>query len=161
MLDAVKAATQYQQGHDDRRSGDARVAADPEKFGAGGDPGELGTGRADVGDHEHGQRGTAQPHAVPLTYQADETLPGDHTHACCQAVEEHEGDGGQQQDPQQLVAVVRSEYGVGGDPGRIVVGQAGEQPRTDHRQQSAETEPLAPEALHVALSPVPLTRVGV
>ena len=127
VLDAVKAAAQYQQGHDHRRGGDAGVAADPEKFGAGGDPGELGTGRADVGDHERGQRGTAQPHAVPLTYQADETLPGDHTHACCQAVEEHEGDGGQQQHPQQLVAVVRSEYGVGRDAGRVVVGQAGEQ----------------------------------
>jgi hypothetical protein len=76
-------------------------------------------------------------------------------------VEEHERDGGQQQHPQQLVAVVRSEDRVGGDPGRIVVGQAGEQPRTDHRQQCAETEPVAPEALHVAWSRVPLPPVGV
>ena len=66
---------------------------------AGGDPGELGTCSTDVGDHEHGQCGTAQPHAVPLTYQADKPLPGDYTHACCQTVEEHEGNGGQQQNP--------------------------------------------------------------
>ena len=115
LLDAVEAAAQNQRGHDHRRSGDADVATDPEKFGAGGDPGELGAGRADVGDHERGQHGTAQPHAVPLSYQADETLPGDHTHAGRQAVEEHEGDGGQHEHPQQLVAVVRAEYRIGRD----------------------------------------------
>ena len=53
-------------------------------------------------------------------------------------MEEHEGDGGEQEHPQQLVAVVRAEDRVGGDAGRVVVGEAGEQPRTDHRQQRAE-----------------------
>ena len=126
-----------------------------------GDPGEFGTGRADVGDHEHGQRGIAQPRPLPLTYQADKSLPGDDTHACWQAVQEHEGDGGRQQHPQQLVPVVRPKCGVGGDPGRAVVGETREQPRTDHRQQCTETEPVAPEAFHVSLSLVPLrpTRV--
>ena len=76
-------------------------------------------------------------------------------------MEEHESDGGQQQHPQQLVAVVRTEYRVGRDPGRVVVGQAGEQPRTDDRQQRAETETLAPEAFHgVAPSPASLRLIG-
>jgi len=39
--------------------GDAGVAADPEKLEADGDPGELGADRADIGDHERGQRGTS------------------------------------------------------------------------------------------------------
>ena len=81
---------------------------------------------------------TAQPHAVPLTHEADQTLSCDDTHACRQAVEDDEGDGGEQEHPQQLVAVVRAEDRVGRDAGRVVVGQPGEQPRTDHRQQCAE-----------------------
>src|SRR5258705_87986 len=71
------------------------------------------------------------------------------------------GGAGTPETQKRLGAGVRSEYGVGGDAGRVVVGEPGEQPRTDNRQQCAETEPVAPEALHVAPSLVPLTPVGV
>ena len=141
VLDAVETAAQHQQGDDQCRRRNAQIAGDAEQLESGGDAGEFGAGGADVGDDERGQHRTAQPHAVPLPHQADETLPGDDAHPGCQAVEDHERDGGQQQHPQQLVAVIRAEYRVGGDAGRVVVGEAGEQPGADHRQQCADTQP--------------------
>ena len=158
MLDAVEAAAQHQQRHDDGGRGDARVAAQTEQLEAGRDAGELGAGRADVGHDEHGEGGAPDPHAVALADEADEPLAGDDAHAGGEAVEHHQGDGGEQEHPQQLVAVLGAEHRVGGDPGRVVVGEAGEQPRAHDRHQCPEREPFPPRAPHVTSPAVPAGR---
>ena len=94
-----------------------------------------------------------RPHAVPLPHQADETLTGDHTHAGRQAVEKHQRHRGQHENPQQLVAVVGAEHRIRRDARRIVIGQAGKQSRTGYRQQSAQSKPFAPWAIHGFPSP--------
>ena len=156
LLDAVEAPAQHQNRHDDRGGRDTGVTTDPEQLETGGDPGELGTRRADVGDNERGQHGTGQSHAIPLTHQADEPLPGDHPHACRQAVEQYERHRGQHEHPQQLVAVVCAEHRIGGDACGVVVGKSGEQARTEHREKSAERNPFAPNPFH-EVAPPPLS----
>ena len=63
-------------------------------------------------------------------------------------MEQDQRDGGEQQHPQQLVAVVGAENRVRGDAGRVVIGESGEQTRTDDRQQCAEGKPFAAGAIH-------------
>ncbi len=135
MLDAMEAPLEHEYRHPDGGQRHAQVAAHPEQLEAGGDAGELGAGGADVGHHQRGEGHRRQPYSEPLTYETDHALPGDHPHAGPEVVEQDEGDRGQQQDPQELVAVFGAEGGVGGDPGRIVIGEPGQEPRPDNADQ--------------------------
>ena len=92
---------------------------------------------------------TADPHAVALAHQADQALAGDDAHPRGQAVEHDQRDGGEQEHPQQLVAVVGAEHRVGGDAGRVVVGEPGEQAGTDDGQQRTDGQALPARSPHV------------
>lgn len=76
-----------------------------------------------------------------VPHRIDEPLPGDHTHPR-QAVEHHQRDGGQQQHPQQLIAVVGASTRIGGDAGRIVVGESGQQAGADDGEQRCQLRAL-------------------
>ena len=90
----------------------------------------------DIGDHECRQHGAADPDAVALP-QTDEAL-------LVTTPSGRQGRGRsptpivEQQNPQQLVAVVGAQHRVGGDAGRVVVGESGEQPRAQHGEQCGE-----------------------
>ena len=73
--------------------------------------------------------------AVALADQGQQPLAGDDPQPHPELVEDDQRRGRERQDPEQLVAVLGAEDRVGGDPGRVVVGEAGEQPGPDHRQQ--------------------------
>ena len=71
--------------------------------------------------------------AVALADQPGEPLPGDDAHPRAELVEEDERAGRERQHPEQLVAVVGAEDRVRRDPGRVVVGEPGEQARAGDR----------------------------
>ena len=84
-------------------------------------------------------------------------MPVDHSHPHGELVKDDQRTGGDGEDPEQLVAVVGAEDGVGRDSGGIVVGEAGEQAGADDRQQRHDRtsrEKRAPTASEV---PVDMT----
>ena len=90
----------------------------------------------------------AAPRAVALADQGQQALAGDDPQPHPELVEDDQRRGRQRQHPEQLVAVLGAEDRVGRDPGRVVVGEAGQQPGPDHRQQRrqrpAPQQQLAP-----------------
>ena len=56
-----------------------------------------------------------------------------------QQMKQHQQHGRGRDDPQQSIAVIGAEYGIGGDAGRIVVREPGEQPRPEHGQEGGES----------------------
>ncbi len=139
VLDPVEASAHDEQRDAGGGEGHAQVAAHPEELEARGDPGELRARGAHVGEHEGGHRHGGSAHAIGLAHQPGETLAGDHAHAGPEVVEEHERDRGQQQHPQEAVAVVGTQHRVGGDPRRVVVGQPGQQTRAHHGGEDGES----------------------
>ena len=79
------------------------------------------------------QRRGARPE--PLPDQGQQPFAGDDAEPHPDLVEDDQRRGRERQHPEQLVAVAGAEDRVGGDPGRVVVGEAGEDAGTDHRQQ--------------------------
>ena len=73
--------------------------------------------------------------AVALADQGQQALAGDDPQPHAELVEDDQRRGREGQHPEQLVAVLGAEDRVGGDPGRVVVGEAGEQAGADDRQQ--------------------------
>jgi hypothetical protein len=135
VLDALEAAAQHEQRHPERGERDAHVARDAGQLERRGDAGELGAHRADVRRHECEQSPGGDAHAVALPDEAGEPLAGDDPHPCAELVEEDQRGRREQQHPQQPIAVVGAEDRVGRDACRIVVRQAGEQARTEDREQ--------------------------
>jgi hypothetical protein len=79
-------------------------------------------------------------------------------------VEDDQRRGRDDQDPDQLIAVFGAEDRVGGDPGRVVVGEAGEQAGADDGEQSgraAGTEQGAASFRQVPLDVAAGSAVGV
>ena len=70
-----------------------------------------------------------------LADQRQQPLAGDDPEPHPDLVEDDQRRGREGEDPEQLVAVAGAEDRVGGDPGRVVVGEAGEDAGADHRQQ--------------------------
>ena len=136
VLDAAEGAAQDEQA--DRGGGerDRQIAAGAGKdLHPGGDAGELGADRAEVGHHQRGQRSLGPPPAVALVHESHQTLAGDDAGSGGEIVEDDQGDRRQGQDPQEPVAVVGAEDRIGRDPGGVVVGQPGQQSRPEYGQQ--------------------------
>ena len=74
--------------------------------------------------------------AVVLADQGQQALAGDDAHPHAELVEDDQRRGRERQNPEQLVAVLGAEDRVGGDPGRVVVGEPGQDPRADDGEQS-------------------------
>jgi hypothetical protein len=135
VLDPAKGAPQDQDA--DRGGGErhAHVAAGARQhLHAGGDARELGADGAEVGYQQRGQRPVGRP-AVAFAHQTHEALPGDHACAGGELVEDDQGNRREREHPQQPVPVVRAQDGVRGDSGRVVIGQAREQARAEHRDE--------------------------
>jgi hypothetical protein len=59
-------------------------------------------------------------------------VTGAAAHSCAEFVEDNDGDGRPREHPEQPVAEVGAEDRVGGDAGRVVVGEAGENARPNY-----------------------------
>jgi hypothetical protein len=64
--------------------------------------------------------------AVAVADQPRQAATGDAAHPRTELVEDNERGGREQQHPEQSVAEVGAEDRIGRDPGRVVVGEAGE-----------------------------------
>ena len=102
------------------------VAADPRQLQAGGHPGELRAGGADVGHYRCRQRQDGGSNAEALADQPGQSLAGGDAHTHTELVEDHQRGRGEHDDPEQLVPVVGAEDRVGRDAGRVVVGEPGQ-----------------------------------
>jgi hypothetical protein len=145
VLDAAKVATQHEQRDRERGDRNAHVARDAGKLERGGDAGEFGARGAHVGHEEGEQAQGGHADSVALANKPGQALPRHDAHARAKLVEEDERHGGQQQHPQQPVAIVSAEDRVGGDARRIVVGEPGQQAGPEDRQQR-ERNATAPHA---------------
>lgn len=136
VLDVAEGPAQDQQRDADRRERHADVAADAaEQLAAGRDTGELGAEGASVGDHQGAEDERRRARAIALANQGEQALAGDDAQPHPELVEDDQRRGREGEHPEQLVAVLGAEDRVGGDPGRIVVGEPRQQARADHRQQ--------------------------
>ena len=71
-----------------------------------------------------------------------------------EVVAHHQGDCGQEQDPEQLVAILGAEHGIGRDPGGILIAEAREEawaPRTDATTANGPNAAAAGPAGHERL----------
>lgn len=84
---------------------------------------------------EHGVRDSHPP--VP-TYDGEEAVSGDHPHAGADQVEDDQRRGGDTEHRQQLVAVLRPEDRVGGDPSGVVIREPREDARADDGEQGGQ-----------------------
>ena len=91
-------------------------------------PANSAHSRPEVGDDQRTERDAGARGPVALAHERHQALAGDDAHARRQLVEDDQRDGGEREDPQQLVAVVGAEDRVGRDARRVVVGEAGEHP---------------------------------
>ena len=103
---------------------------------------------------EHERRG---PRPVVLADQGQQALAGDDPEPHAELVEDDQRRGREGQNPEQLVAVLGAEDRVGGDPGRVVVGEAGQHARADHGEQrrhpaGTEQEGAAPGQVPVQVA---------
>jgi hypothetical protein len=149
----MEAAAQDEDRDHARRDGHGDGAGDPEQFQPGGYTRILGAGRSDVRDQQRPEGG-GRTDAEPLPYQADEALPGDNIHPRPEVVAHHQGDCGQEQDPEQLVAILGAEHGIGRDPGGILIAEAREEawaPRTDATTANGPNAAAAGPAGHERL----------
>jgi hypothetical protein len=87
----------------------------------------------------------AHANAEALADQAGQTLAGGQAHARADFLRHEQGDLSYEQHPQQVVAVARAGDRVGRDSARIVVGEAGDDARSqdgqDRRESGAPAEP--------------------
>ena len=116
-------------------SGNADVAGDAPDLEPRGDAGHLGCGRAQVREDQEAGGREAGLDAVAHADDADQPLAGRDPKPDGEVVEEDERGRRGQQRPKESVAEVGAEDRVGGDPGRVVVGKAGQDPGPDDRQQ--------------------------
>ena len=158
VLDAAEALAQDEGGDADRREGHADVAAHPaEQLHPGRHPGELGAQRPRVGDDQRGHDEPGGALAESLAHQRQQALAGDDAQPHAQLVEDDQRRGREGEDPEQLVAVFGAEDRVGGDPGRVVVGEPGQEPRADDGEQggggaSPEQQMTAPREAPVRVA---------
>ena len=116
----------------------AATAPPGQQVGSRREAGELGREGADVGEQERRHHEGGGPVAAGVAYQRDEALARGDPRSRGDLVEDDQGGGGQRQHPDQRVAVVGAEQRVRRDPGRIVVGEPGEEPRADDRDERGE-----------------------
>ena len=146
VLHAAVAAEGDERDDDDRGHGRADLRRDPEQAQGRPDPGELGHRRAEVGD-EHGEHREGAPaHPVPLADQAHQPLAGREPEAGAHLLGEEQDDLAGEDDPQQRVAEVRAGQRVGRDPAGVVVGEAADEARAEHRQDRDDADPPGRQA---------------
>ena len=141
MLDPPEAAPQHQRRNTDGGERHTHRTTHAKQFEPSGESCELGTCCAEVGQYQREKRSTAELHAVALPDQPDDPLTGDHTHPGSETMEQDQRDGGQRQHPQQLISVFSAEHRVGGDAGRVVVGETCDESGTDDREQGTDRQP--------------------
>jgi hypothetical protein len=158
VLDVAEALAQDQRRDAGRRQWHAEVAAHPaEQLHRRRDPGELGAEGAGVGDHQGRQHQRRGPRPVALADEREQPLAGDDPQPYPELVEDDQRRGREGEDPEQLVAVLGAEDRVGGDPGRIVVGEAGQQARPDHCQQRRQPAAAQQQVTATRQPPVRVT----
>jgi hypothetical protein len=135
MLHPMERPEQDECGDGDRSHGHREVAAHPCEIEARGHTGDLGAGRADVGDEKRENSECREANSVPFAHETRQPLSGNDAHACTELVEEDERERRKVEDPQELVAVVASEDRIRGDAGCVIVRQPSQQPRTDDGDQ--------------------------
>jgi hypothetical protein len=152
VLDVAEVLAQDEGRDAGRRQRHADVTTHSgEQFHRRGDAGELGAKRAGVGDHQRGQDQRSGPRAVVLADEGEQALAGDDAQPHPELVEDDQRRGREGEDPEQLVAVLGAEDRVGRDPGRIIVGEASQQPGSDHceqRRQAAAAQQQVATAGH-------------
>ncbi len=77
--------------------------------------------------------------SVLLAHELGQTLAGDHAHARREHLHERQRDRDQHDRPQQLVAVLRADRGVGRDPAGVVAGVGRDQTRAEQAQEGEHT----------------------
>jgi len=102
------------------------------------DADEVGEADAGVRD-DHGEGRERRPaDAVALPDQLGEPLAGHHPHPRGEHLHHRQREGDEDQHPQQVVAVLRPDRGVGGDASGVVAGVGRDQPRAEGREEYEE-----------------------
>src|SRR5206468_5053392 len=90
---------------------------------------------------------------VVLADQGEQSLAGDDPQPHPELVEDDQRRGREGEDPEQLVAVLGAEDRVGGDPGRVVIGETGQQARPDHGEQRRQAAAAQQQVAAAAAPP--------
>jgi hypothetical protein len=136
VLDPVEGAAQDEQRHPQGGERHADVPAHAaEQVEPGRDAGELRRERAEVREHQRGERHRREPRAEALAHQGEQALAGHDAHARAELVVDDQRRRRQRKHPQQAIAVLGAEDRVRRDPRRVVVGQPGQDARPDHGEQ--------------------------
>ena len=130
-------------------------ARDAEQLAGRGDARELGDRHRAVGDQQH-DHGEGRPVDAELfADQLGEAFAGDDAHARHLDLDDDQRHGDRPHHPEQAVAVLGADRGVGGDAASVVAGGAGDQARPEKRQHRAEGAEASPVARpHRLLVPV-------
>ena len=123
-------------------------ARNPREVEGRGDTSELRGGRAHVRDDQDRRHRERRAHAEALADQSCQTLSRDGAEPHRDGVVEDQHGRRHDQHPEQRVAVVGAEDRVRGDARGIVVGEAGEHARAEHREERGDADPahLGPAA---------------
>lgn len=135
MLDPLERPAQDEHPDGDRSGRSREPARDVGELERSRNAGKRRSRRADVRDQEGEERRETDADSVPVPDQTCETLARDDAHPRAELVEEDERSRRERQHPEQLVAVVRTEYRIRRDAGRVVVGETREQARAGDRGQ--------------------------
>ena len=104
------------------------------------DADELRDADAEVRDEHRGGREERPARPVLLADQLGEALAGDRAHPRGHLLHDDEADRDQHHHPEQVVAVARSDGGVGRDAARVVAGVRGDDPRAEEREERDELD---------------------
>ena len=106
----------------------------PEEGERRADPGELGQRRPEVRDSiVASQRRPTDPEL--LADQVEQPAPGRETEPRARLLGDEERGHRREHDPEERVAELGADDGVGRDPARVVVGEAADQPRPEHGEK--------------------------
>ena len=107
-----------------------------EELEGGRQAGELGGRGAEVGDQqqEHGPGGGAQPEA--LADQGGQALAGGDPQAGPDLLGDRQREGDDEQQPEQAIALLGADLGVGGDALGVVVGRGRDQAGAEHAENT-------------------------
>ena len=152
VLDAAERAAQHEHARRRPRRRDAHVAARAgEQLHPGRDAGELGADRADVRDHERA-RARPPPRARRSARGRAASGPCRSRRPCAPPARgRRSAPRSRARAPTAAVAVVGAEDRVRRDPGRVVVGEPGEQARAEHGQQRHQRRAVPAQAREPAM----------
>ena len=139
VLDTVKAAPEHHEPDEHRGARHGQVARDPRKLEAGCNPGELGGRRAEVRDDQAPRDDERRSPPAVDPDERDQAGSRGKAKPCGELVEDHQRRDREDKYPQELVAETGAEDRVRRDSRRIVVRQARQQPRAEHRQERGAT----------------------